>query len=235
MHPTILNKLELDVMQANELLECVHLAFKHCMPAIVVHPTLSEQAMIARGSVKGKFKIITPIDVKGESYGMDKFRGLSVDSLEADGFEFTLAPHRTETDVRAEAMLLTDFTKRHLVSTIVPPEIRFVIGTQTKDVASVQTMCKGLLQSATPAMVRTDSALKTQVSKANADVHMATIQTISEIIRVPIKISGNICDIRTMTACNAASRFAVNLQQAQNIIKEHQQPDQMREILNAVP
>ena len=80
----------------------------------------------------------------------------------------------------------------------------------------------------------TPSQLKLQVGKANPDVHNSTIEMVHGTINVPMKISGNINNVRTITSCQSASRYAVSLSQAKNIIKEfQQQPDQLRELLNA--
>ena len=96
------------------------------MPAIVVHPGLSSDAIIARLRAGGKFKIITPIDwPKGETFGVNKLRGVTRDTLETDGFEFLLTPGKSEIDTRNEAKALTEFTKRNLSD---QTEVRFVLG-----------------------------------------------------------------------------------------------------------
>ena len=56
----MLNRLEIDVMQANELIEAARLTVKHRLPSMIVHPDLSSEAFIARGQMGGKLKIITP-------------------------------------------------------------------------------------------------------------------------------------------------------------------------------
>jgi len=230
----IFNRLELDVLQANELVEGIELAHKHHFPAIVVHPSLAGEAIIARGRAGGKFKIITPVDwPKGDTFGTIKFRGLVADAIEADGFEIFLTGGKPELDTRNEARALSQFVMQHL-----PPqtEVRFVLGAFTRDEDNLRALCRGLLHVRTPTLVRTDIHLKLQVSKANTDVHNAHVKTITDIVRVPVKISGNIGGVRGVTGCPGAERFAVGLAQARAIIKEfQQQPDALRTILNVSP
>src|SRR5688572_15526659 len=230
----IFNRLELDIMQANELYESVELAYKHKFPAIIVHQGLASDAHIARGKVKGKFKIITPVDwPRGEIFGQTKFRGLSTDAIEADGFEICLTGGKSEGDTRNEAIALTEFIKKHLSEII---EVRFVLGTSIHDEAIIESMCRGLQHVRTPSMVRTDTQLKLQVSKANPDEHNRIITKIHSIISAPIKLSGNINNVRHITGCPNASRFAVNLAQARTIIKEfQQQPGELKDILASPP
>jgi len=228
----IFNKLELDIMQSNEIIESVQLAHKYKFPAIIVHPGLSSDAIIARSKTGAKFKIITPIDwPKGETFGMNKLRGLSTDSLETDGFELLLTPNKLEIETRNETKVLTEFIKRHLSD---QTEVRFVLGTSMRSKENIETMCKGLISVRTPSMIRTDIQLKLQISKANPEEHNIQIQYIRDIIKAPIKISGNIVNLKSITTCPNASRFAVNLTQAKVIIKEFQsQPNQLRELLDA--
>ncbi len=227
---SIFNRLELDVMQANELNESVELAYKHSFPAIVVHQGLASDAIRARGRVRGKFKIITPVDwPKGDNFGTTKFRGLSTDAIEADGFEIVLSGGKTEIETRNEAKTITEFIKMNLSQSV---EVRFILNTFTRDDANIETMCKGLLHIRTPSMIRTDTQLKLQVSKANTDENNRYINLIRANINVPIKLSGNIIGVRSVTGSADASRYAVNLAQAKTIIKEfHQQPDGLKNLL----
>lgn len=226
----VLNKLEIDVMQANELYEAVQITVKHKLPAIVVHQDLASEAYIARGQTGGRFKLITPIDwPKGTVFGMQKMRGLLTDALEVEGFEILLTGNMQMTETRNEAKVLTNFIKQHLSEMT---EIRFVIGTQIRSEENIKNICESLKDVRMPNFIRNDTQLKLQVSKANSDVHNDTMEAINDVIRVPMKISGNVNDIRTITSCPGASRFAVSLLQAKNIIKEfYQQPDQLRELL----
>lgn len=228
----MLNRLEIDVMQANELMEAAQLTVKHKLPAMIVHPDLSSEAFIARGQLGGKFKLITPVDwPKGAIFGMNKMRGLSTDALEVEGFEILLTGGMNVTETRNEAKVLSEFIKQHLSE---QHEIRFVIGTQIRDEENVKTICEALKGIRTPAYIRNDTQLKLQVSKANSDVHNGTMEMIADIIRVPIKISGNINGFRVLTSCQGASRFGVSLLQAKAIIKEFQQQpsDELRELLS---
>ena len=218
-------------MQLNEIQDAVDLAFKYNLPAIVVHPGLSSDAIIAKSRAGGKFKIISPIDwPKGETFGTVKLRGLSIDTLETDGFEFLLTPNKLELETRNEAMALTDFVRRH-ISPIT--EVRFVLGTSTRLEENINTMCRGLLTVRTPSMIRTDTQLKLQVSKANTEEHNRQIDNIRNIIKTPIKVSGNITNLKAITSINA-DRYGVNLLQAKTIIKEfNSQPSELRELLNS--
>lgn len=226
----IFNRLELDVMQANELKESVELAQKYSFPAIVVHPGLASDAIGGRGRVRGRFKIITPVDwPKGDNFGLTKFRGLSTDALDADGFEIMLTGGRTEIETRQEANQLTDFIRQHLGE---HTEIRFVLGAFVRDDANLRDMCRGLVGVRTPALVRTDTQLKLQVSKANNEEHKRVLKTMSDILKTQVKLSGNITGVRCVTGCEA-QRYAVNLLQARAIIREfQQQPGALKDLLD---
>jgi deoxyribose-phosphate aldolase len=230
MGGAILNRLEIDVMQANELAEASELAAKHKIPALVVHPDLASEAQIYRGRAGGRYFLITPIDwPKGEIFGQNKLRGLSTDALDADGFEILLTGGKNKIDSRNEAKALTEFIKTHLAESL---EVRFVLGVNGRDDDNIKALCEALLDVRTPAYVRTDIQLKLQVSKANPDIHNKIMETIRSIVKVPIKLSGNINNVRTITSCNDAARFAVNLLQAKNVVKElQQQPEELRRLL----
>lgn len=230
----IFNRLELDVMQANELSDSIELAMKHNFPAIVVHPGLSSDAIRMRGRFGGRFRIITPVDwPKGDNFGSIKMRGLSTDALEADGFEICLTGGKDEGATRNEAKALTEFIRRHIGELV---EVRFVLGAFLRDEANILSMCRGLVGVRVPTFIRTDTQLKLQVSKANTEAHNLLMDSIRGIIRAPIKISGNITSVRSVTGSPDASRFAVNLAQARGIIKEFtQQPGELKTILDATP
>lgn len=227
----LFNRLELDIMQANELVEGIELAIKYNFPAMIVSPGLSGDAIRMRGRLRGRFKIITPVDwPKGDNFGSTKFRGLSTDALEADGFEICLTGGKDEGATRNEAKTLSEFIRFHIGELT---EIRFVLGTSVRPEANIVSLCKGLVGIRTPTFVRTDTQLKLQVSKANTEMHNSLINLITKIVRVPIKISGNITSVRSVTGSPEASRFAVNLAQARGIIKEFtQQPGELKNILD---
>lgn len=232
MNGSILSKLEIDVMQINEILEAVEIAHKYKLPAIVVHSGLSSEAIIARSRAGGKFNIITPIDwPKGDTFGMTKMRGLSTDSLETDGFEILLTPNKLETETRNEAKLLTEFIKTRLSD---KTEVRFVLGSSMRSDDNLITMCKGIMTVRTPSLIRTDCQLKTQVVKANPDEHNRLINLVREHIRTPIKVSGNFINLKSVVAIPNASKYAVSISQAKTIIKEFKsQPDKFGELLNS--
>jgi len=228
----IFTRLEIDVMQANELVDASELAAKHKFPALVVHQDLASEAQIIRGRIRGRYKLITPIDwPKGETYGQNKLRGLSTDALDNDGFEILLTGERTVTETRREAKDISEFVKTHIDQSL---EVRFVLGTNLRTEENIRNMCIALQDVRMPAFVRNDTALKLQVSRANPDVHKANMGIITEYMRVPMKISGNINSVRAITSCTNAKRFAVNLLQAKGITKEFlQQPEELRALLDS--
>ena len=229
MNGAVYSKLEIDVMQVNEIQESVHLAIKHKLPAIVVHQSLSGDAIMARSRAGGKFKIITPVDwPKGEIFGDLKLRGLSFDSIETDGFEILLTAGKSETDTRNEAKVLTEFLKSRIGDHV---EVRFVLGTSLRQFELVESICKSLLGVRTPALIRTDTQLKTQVTKANPEEHNKYIKLVGAHINAPVKISGNINSIKTIAACPSAAKYAVSLMQTKAIIKELQNQPVLDEIL----
>jgi len=229
---SIFTKLELDVMQTNELEEAANLAVKYQFPAMIVHPFMATEALFMRGRAQGRYKIYTPVDwPKGDNFSMLKMRGLSSDALDMDGFEILLTGGKTMTDTRNEAKTLTTFIKQQIAE---ETEIRFVLGAVQRPIENILEMCEALKDVRMPAMIRNDQHLKLQVGKANPEIHNTLMQSILEIIRVPMKLSGNIGTVRSITTCDKAQRFAVNVTQARAIIKEvHQQPEQLKSILDA--
>lgn len=220
MNGAAFSKLEIDVMQVNEIQESVHLAIKYKLPALVVHQSLSGDAIIARSRAGGKFKIITPVDwPKGEIFGDLKLRGLSFDSIETDGFEILLTAGKSETDSKNEAKVLTEFLKGRIGDQV---EVRFVLGSSMRPYEHIETICKSLLGVRTPTLIRTDTQLKTQVTKANPDEHNKLIAMIGTHVNVPVKVSGNIGTLKSIVSCPNAAKFAVSLLQAKAIIKELQ-------------
>lgn len=214
----ILNRLEIDVMQSNELVDAISFTMKYNLPSIVVSNCLVGDAIRLRGRHKGRFKILTVIDhPKGETRGLLKFRGLLADALEADGYEIMLYPYTESNHVKAEASALIEFVINRFDR---ESEVRFVFNSLTTPIEHVKIICNGLVGIRTPAMIRTDHQLKLQVGKANPLLHNNIISNILPIIRIPIKLSGNINNIKTINECQDASRYAVNLLQATNIAKE---------------
>lgn len=226
----MLNKIEIDVMQANELAEATSLTVKHKLPAMVVHQDLAAEAYIARNTYNGQFKIITPVDwPHGRIYGPHKIRNISVDALEVEGFELLLTGNKSLVDTKKELKDLTSFIRDYISLTV---EIRFILGTQINTPDNIKIMCEALQDIRTPNYIRNDTQLKLQVSKANPDIHNNMMKLIHEFVRIPLKISGNVNSLRVLTACSA-QRFAVSLTQAKAIIKEFQQQpsDKLRELL----
>jgi deoxyribose-phosphate aldolase len=85
-------------------------------------------------------------------------------------------------------------------------------------------MSAGLTKIPLPTCVRNDVYTKNQTSKANPVVHASVMDSILKSLRVPIKISGNITDLKSISGHDRASLFAVNLSQAKNIVKEFKEP-----------
>jgi deoxyribose-phosphate aldolase len=227
----MLNTLEIDVMQANELIEASQITAKYHLPAIVVHQDLSSEAYILRAQLNSKYKIITPIDwPKGNNFGILKLRGLSTDALEVEGFEILLTGGKSLNDSKNEARLIIDFIRNHLSEL---HEIRFVLGTSIRDEDNIKIICEALQSARSPSFIRNDTQLKTQVNKANPEIHNSTIQLISSIVKAPLKVSGNISNFKTLTQCRSAKRFGVSLSQAKTIIKEYksQPSDQLKKLL----
>jgi hypothetical protein len=215
---SILNKLEIDVTQANEVQEATSFAAKYNLPALVVHPSLALEGIYARGRAGGKYKIITPIDwPKGENFGMLKMRGINLDALDTDGYEILLTPNKTEIETRNEIQVLTEFIRSHISTTA---EIRFVLGSLVREQSTVLMAMKGLLKNRLPFLMRNDIHTKIQATKANADIHSSTYNELIQIVKIPIKVSGNIASYQIYNECQFATRFGVNLAQAKSILKD---------------
>jgi len=226
----ITTKMEIDVMQASELYEACQIASANAMASIVVHPQLTPEALMTRGRFRGKFKIITPVDwPKGDIFGMNKLRGLTINNLQSDGFEIMLTGGKKEAETRTEAKVITEFVRRH-ISPIA--EIRFVLGAYMRPEEEIVRMCKVMKDVPTPTLLRTDHHLKAQAAKASPKAQQQLIEKIREVTQLPLKISGNIDSVRIMASCIeqkdqvGAARFAVSLQQTHTILNDlRQQPD----------
>jgi hypothetical protein len=219
-------------MQAVEMDQAMQLAVVHHMPALVVHQQLVAGAYSLRIRRQGRFKIVVPIDwPRGEIYGMLKLRGMTTEMMQADGYEIMLTAGRTEAEIHNEAKVLTDFIRNQIS---LNAEVRFVLGCLTRAEDDVLCMARIMKSIPSPALLRTDHHLKMQVTKANVRTHSALLEKLQAETGVPIKLSGNIDSIRTIAGCVAAgaSRFAVNLNQAQAIVRDIQrQPDELRQLL----
>ena len=217
MQNAILNKLEIDILQATELKEAIELAAIHHMPAVVVHPDLVADAVIYRGLRQGKFKIIVPIDCpKGDKYGMAKLQGMNINALSQDGFEILISNKPHQSEIKAELRTITEFIRTHLKEVT---EIRFILGTVTRDTETIERICSIFQEVPAPALIRTDYHLKAQQTKTSPQAFAAIITQIQKYSRSPIKISGNINNLKTITTTPAA-RYAVGLKQIKEIIAE---------------
>lgn len=230
----ITTKLELDIMQVNELDQAIQLAAVHKLPAVVVHPQLVTQALATRIRRNGKFKIISTVDwPKGDIYGMNKLRGLTREMMEIDGYEILMTGNKSEIENRNEAKTITEFIRTNIGPRM---DIRFVLGCYIRQEAEVLHMAKVMKDIQAPALIRTDTHLRMQVTKANVKTHTALTESIRTVCGLPLKLSGNIDSVRTIAGClqapQPAARFAVSLQQLQQIVKDlQQQPDELRDLL----
>jgi len=99
----VVSMMEIDVLQVTELFEASDLTVKNSLPAMVVHPGLAADALMSRIRLKGRYKIIIPIDCpKGDLVGVSKFRGVSKETLEADGFEIAFSVGNRSVDELAK-------------------------------------------------------------------------------------------------------------------------------------
>jgi len=234
----ITTKLEIDVMQVNEIDQAMQLAAIHRLPAVVVHPQLVTQALSTRVRRNGRFKIITTIDwPKGDTFGMNKLRGLTREMMEIDGYEILMTGGKPEIENRNEARVITDFIRNNINSNL---EVRFVLGCYIRTEKEVVQMARVMKDIQAPAYLRTDAHLRTQVTKASLKTHTSLVEAIRKVCALPLKLSGNIDAVRTIAGClqipQPPARFAVNLQQLQQIIKDLQkQPEELRELLAGVP
>ena len=208
------HKLEIDVLQVSDVEEAAQLSYKYGFPAMIVHGSIINDALVARGKIKGKYKIITPIDwPKGEKSGSLKFRDAVAEIFETDGFEIMLSDEITG-HINAEVTQIVNFIRTNLGEHI---DIRFVLGAYTRP--NYADICAGLKNCRLPNFLRLDIPTKGQVTKCNSDTHNQIISDIDKILSIPIKAAGNINNTTTIKNVNA-SRFAVNLVQARSIIKE---------------
>lgn len=220
-----ISKLEIDVLQSNELKEASDIAFKYSLPAIVVHQDLINDAMIYRGRIQGKYKLILPIDwPKGEKYGNLKLRDIPIDTFEADGYEILITPNKAFDEIVNELNLVTLFFRQYFQPDI---EIRFVLGCYSRKLEYVKSSCEALRKIPLPNMVRTDIPIKnnrTDISEY--------LETIKSNISVPIKLSGNITDLKSTTTYKNISRIAANLTTTKALINEfYQQPPGLQKLL----
>jgi deoxyribose-phosphate aldolase len=229
MNGDVVTRLEIDVLQANELLEASELALKYNLPALVVHPTLMSDALVIKGGFKGRYRLITAVDwPRGETFGMAKMHGLSIDALEADGYEIVLTPGKQISDTRNEVRALTEFVKSRLAEI---SEVRFVFNSNGKDVAQITAMAEGLMENRTPAYVRNDISVKTQMTHTSINQFKLFTDTVHSKIKVPIKLSGNINGIGQAINIHWANRYGVNVNQARTIIRQFSQQPVASEII----
>ena len=226
----IMRKLEIDVLQANELLPAIDLASKYLIPSVVIHQSLVAQANMIRLARGGRFKILVPIDWhKGDTYSTQKFRGTTLPAFEADGFEILLTAGKNLTENKNEIRALTDFAKNYINSN---SEIRFVLGSQTRPEDEILQMCKAMVGTVPSTIIRVDYHLKTQINKGGIDSQNVLAQRIKQIIDFPLKACGNFSTAKSVANCLWAQKIAVGLTQTQQIVREiSRHPDGLRALL----
>jgi hypothetical protein len=229
MSRIVFGKLEIDVVQQTELQEATDLMIGNGLPSMIVHPELASEAAVLRGIRQGRYKIITAVDwPKGTKKGIKKFHGLPLDAMILDGVEVLLSDG-SSSEIQAEIKTITDFVRTHLPEI---SEIRFVLAAFSRDAEYIERACSILRKVPAPALIRTDHQLRLQQSIASVSTHNTIIASIRKHTNSPIKISGNINNIRTIISCSDAARFAVNLRQAANIISEtKREPEKVAKLL----
>ena len=227
----LLNKLEIDVMQANELGQAMELAHLYRMPAIIVHQDLAAEAALQRARRQTRCKIITPVNwPKGDKFGVTKLHNTPLNALSQDGFEIMLSPRGID-ELRREMVEITRFVRQYLP---LASEIRFVLGALTYERDQILPMCEALTSIPAPSLIRTDTNLRIQQVKANPNSHNDLLTAVRGVMSFPLKLSGNIGTTKMMALCKA-DRYAVSLKQAQAIIKEITENPQKVEKLFASP
>lgn len=226
----IMRLLEIDIMQSNEINEAYDLVTKHKMPAVVVHQDLINDAIVARSIKQGRFKILTPIDwPKGEKDGMAKMQSMKVEALNTDGYEILLSFDDHKDNIKREIQQLSNFIRNELSQL---SEVRFVIDVFNRDIEYIKRVVEALKDCPKPSIIRNDHNTRIQQSKANVKTHMEMIEVLQKNSHLSIKISGNV-QVKTITSCQRASRFAVNLRQAQGILKDvKENPDKIKKMMS---
>lgn len=204
-------------MNISDLKDSSELAVKYNIPSLVVNNSIIPEAFTHRARVNGRYNIISPIDwPKGENWLTSKFNNVGVDVLEADGFEILLTPNKSETESRNEASSLTSLIRDRISPTA---EIRFVLGPYKEN--DTPPHFSSFTKIPTPSIVRNSTLTKAQSGVYNFDTHSIFVSNINNVIRVPLKISGNVC-MRCISSMVGVSKFGVSLSQAKGLIREYQ-------------
>lgn len=240
-------KLEIDVMQASEIQKAVDFAIEHKVPSLIVHQQLVPTVNMHRSIKGGQFKIIVPVDwPKGESRGADKLRFLSVQALNADGFEILVSDLKSKSEYSAELSNIYNFVRQFVNNNA---EIRFVLGTSIRPIEQIMMICNALHNIPSPDMLRTDTCTKGQMNKFSLKAHNELLSTVNPVIpdtlNVPddsdkdlcanitkvtqrrLKISGNIDSVKAIQSGNAY-RYGVNISQFDKIIADMKRINELR-------
>ena len=149
----LLSKMEIDVSNLKQLDEACDIASEYSCPAIVVPPTIVTPAVIKRGILRGKWKIVTLVDhPKGKQYRDQKFRGMPSDSLQADGYEVLLT-EGNKNEVHREVQWLSNFFDQYFAPIT---ELRFTIGIglDNRDGDFIESICEAASKIPSPSFIR---------------------------------------------------------------------------------
>ena len=214
----LLANLELDVVKSDNIQKVIEFTKKNACPAIVVSPDMVSTYIINRGIGQAKFKIIAAVDwPRGEQYGIEKMRGMTVDALSADGFEIILTAKYNYGEIKSEVKYLSKFFSDYFNKF---NELRFVLDIDQNNrarqaIAYMLTACKEI---PLPRLVRTIHLNKLPPTQATAKNFNKHIEYIKSLVNVPIKISGGVTYKLYSTV--PADRFAASLSQAEQIAVE---------------
>jgi len=212
-----LHKLEIDVTNSKQINEAAQIATEHFCAAVVVTPELVQDTLIARNMYRGKWKIISTVDTpKGLQFADNKFRGMPVQSLSADGYEILLT-YGEKNDIAREIKYLNQFYKGHFSPLT---EFRYTLdfGTDKRDEKFVQNVCDIITKISMPSFLRNTHLCKVSATAGSKSSLEKQTKMISDKSVVPVKLSGNI-DADNYTDI-VVPRFGVNLKQARSIIRK---------------
>lgn len=208
--------IEIDVLHVKDLHEAIDLAIQHEMPSVVVHPNMISQAIVARASRQGTFKIITAVDWdKASNRGIDKFKHLPMDVIATDGFEVAISDLQTEDAYWKELQTIVGPVTGSLCTNA---SIRICIDMYNRSEESWMNCCRAINRTSGIDYIRTDRSLSLQQSKANATKFASYLEKIRSCTGVGVKLSGNVNSVRAISKCKTG-RFGVSLKQAKDIIK----------------
>ena len=181
--------IELITTTEAELKEADKIASSIGCRTIYVVPNLVQIAGVARSLSNGKYKIYIMVDhPKGLHYGMDKFKGTSADFFLADGYDITLTPNRSRSDIEKEVTNTYSFIKEMIGSHV---DVCHTLNVSIRDEEEL-ALCGGAFYKNPPTKIKTESSPMIQPTKANLVTHCRTIEILRKHCMAPIIISGNV-------------------------------------------